>query len=171
LEDVVGGRLDARKYFGYSVSLEAQAMKITPMFAWYDFWVGLFWDAGKKRLYLFPIPMFGLRIDFRPKSKLEKWLETESPVHKRFSCDTPDAGHGRAIVRDCHRCGKPCVRGSAGSWMCDCTSTPFDKSVRFANPEWIAHNIDYCPKCGEYLHDEMGHSCPQIIRKADNARN
>jgi hypothetical protein len=21
-------------------------------------------------------------------------------------------------------------------------------------------DIDHCPKCGEYLHDEMGHSCP-----------
>ena len=21
-------------------------------------------------------------------------------------------------------------------------------------------DIDHCPKCGEYLHDEMGHMCP-----------
>ncbi len=24
--------------------------------------------------------------------------------------------------------------------------------------------IDYCPKCKEYLHDEMGHMCPSMIR-------
>lgn len=24
-------------------------MKIRPMFAWYDFWVGLFWDSAKLR--------------------------------------------------------------------------------------------------------------------------
>ena len=27
---------------------------------------------------------------------------------------------------NCHRCGRPCVQGNQGSWMCDCTSTPFD---------------------------------------------
>ena len=39
-------------------------MKIKPMFAWYDFWIGLFYDTKKKILYLFPIPMFGLKIRF-----------------------------------------------------------------------------------------------------------
>ena len=23
-------------------------------------------------------------------------------------------------------------------------------------------DIDHCPKCGEYLHDEMGHVCPDV---------
>jgi hypothetical protein len=26
----------------------------------------------------------------------------------------------------CWRCGRSCVKGSLGSWMCDCTSTGFD---------------------------------------------
>lgn len=39
-------------------------MSIKPIFAWYDLWVGAFWDQAKCRLYLFPVPMFGIVIQF-----------------------------------------------------------------------------------------------------------
>lgn len=38
------------------------------MFAWYDFWIGLFYDKSKNRLYIFPIPMFGFMVQFKKKS-------------------------------------------------------------------------------------------------------
>lgn len=40
-------------------------MAIRPIVAWYDMWVGAFWDKPKRRLYLFPIPCIGLMIQFR----------------------------------------------------------------------------------------------------------
>lgn len=37
-------------------------MTIKPMFAWYDFWVGAFYDREKRALYVFPVPMLGVKI-------------------------------------------------------------------------------------------------------------
>jgi hypothetical protein len=39
-------------------------MKIRPVLAWYDLWVGAYWDARKRRLYLLPVPCLGLVLDF-----------------------------------------------------------------------------------------------------------
>lgn len=39
-------------------------MTVKPIFAWYDFWVGVFWDGNKRRLYVLPIPCCGIVIQF-----------------------------------------------------------------------------------------------------------
>lgn len=36
-------------------------MKVKLIFAWYDFWIGLFIDQKKKTVYFFPVPMIGLK--------------------------------------------------------------------------------------------------------------
>ncbi len=38
-------------------------LRIKPIFAWYDMWIGAYWDSDGS-LYVFPIPMFGLRLMF-----------------------------------------------------------------------------------------------------------
>ena len=39
-------------------------MKVQPIFAWYDLWVGFYWDRDRRRLYFLPVPMLGLVFHF-----------------------------------------------------------------------------------------------------------
>jgi hypothetical protein len=42
---------------------EARAMKITIFFAWYDFWIGWYYDQKKATLYVCPLPMCAIKIE------------------------------------------------------------------------------------------------------------
>lgn len=39
-------------------------MTVRLIFAWYDLWIGAFWDQAKRRLYILPIPCIGIMLDF-----------------------------------------------------------------------------------------------------------
>lgn len=39
-------------------------MGIRPVVAWYDFWIGAYFDRTKRRLYIFPVPCLGFYIQF-----------------------------------------------------------------------------------------------------------
>ncbi|MBS0175058.1 MAG: hypothetical protein JSR64_13555 [Nitrospira sp.] len=41
-------------------------MRVSFLFAWYDLWVGAYWDRAKRRLYVLPLPCLGVVIDFEP---------------------------------------------------------------------------------------------------------
>lgn len=38
--------------------------RIRPIFAWYDLWVGAYIDRAKHKIYLFPLPMLGIVIEW-----------------------------------------------------------------------------------------------------------
>lgn len=44
-------------------------MRIKFLFAWYDFWVGIYWDRLHRDLYVLPIPCFGFRIRLAKQRK------------------------------------------------------------------------------------------------------
>ena len=39
-------------------------MVIKPIFAWYDLWMGAFWDRKARKLYILPLPCIGVVIEF-----------------------------------------------------------------------------------------------------------
>lgn len=44
-------------------------MKVKLIFAWYDFWIGIFYDKKKNWVYIFPVPMFGIIIKLPEKQR------------------------------------------------------------------------------------------------------
>ncbi len=58
-------------------------MRIKLVFAWYDLWIGAYYDRAKKELY-FMIPFIGIKIQFgRPLHPLIRWAEEQNakPSH------------------------------------------------------------------------------------------
>jgi len=42
-------------------------MKISLFFAWYDFWVGFFYDRKQQTLYICPLPCVVFKVVLKPK--------------------------------------------------------------------------------------------------------
>jgi hypothetical protein len=42
-----------------------RVMRIRPLFAWYDLWIGAYWDRKAHALYVLPLPMLGFVVEWR----------------------------------------------------------------------------------------------------------
>ena len=58
-------------------------MQIRPYFAWYDLWVGAFYDQDKCILYIQLVPCCGVKIIFRQAPRL--CTETKSIIFERMT--------------------------------------------------------------------------------------
>jgi hypothetical protein len=37
--------------------------------AWYDLWIGMYWNSAKRRLYVLPVPCLGFYVEFPKRDK------------------------------------------------------------------------------------------------------
>lgn len=44
-------------------------MTIKPIFAWYDLWIGVFYDRIKRKIYVLPLPCLGFVITLKSKER------------------------------------------------------------------------------------------------------
>lgn len=49
----------------------AARWSVKPIFAWYDLWVGIFWDSRKRKLYILPVPCVGVVIEIPKRHNAE----------------------------------------------------------------------------------------------------
>jgi hypothetical protein len=50
---------------GYRLSEGTAQMSIKPFFRWYDLWIGAYVDTQAGAVYICPLPMLGVRIQYR----------------------------------------------------------------------------------------------------------
>lgn len=56
-------------------------MQVHLFFAWFDFWVGVYYDRRNRRVYILPLPMIGLMLEWgraAPVVRERQWLWSSS---------------------------------------------------------------------------------------------
>ncbi len=50
----------------YDPKTDSGERRIKLIVAWFDIWIGAYWNSQKRFLYILPIPCIGVRIRFPP---------------------------------------------------------------------------------------------------------
>jgi hypothetical protein len=48
--------------------------RVRPLFAWFDLWIGVFVDRPRRRVYILPIPMVGIVIEWPKRMTMAEEL-------------------------------------------------------------------------------------------------
>jgi hypothetical protein len=104
---------------GYEATEGRLTMRISLFFRWYDLWIGAYWDAQKRTLYLCPLPMVGVRVTLRHRCDKQghQWVadggrpcprgsqECSQPVYVCSVCGDYDYGNpGGPAAQECAAC-------------------------------------------------------------------
>ena len=73
--------------------------RLTIGIAWFDLWVGAYWDRRARALYVCPLPCVVLRIDFTPRlDQLEHAVDEREAAYQREVFDALPAAD-QALIR------------------------------------------------------------------------
>jgi hypothetical protein len=53
-----------KRQYGLWRIIHEGAIRVRPVFAWFDCWVGVYVDRSTPAIYVLPLPMLGVRIDW-----------------------------------------------------------------------------------------------------------
>ncbi len=73
-------------------------MKVRLCFAWYDLYVGLYYDRRNRTMYIFPIPTMGLSIEFK-ESSMESVSQCLNRKELEFATLTRENAELRGLLR------------------------------------------------------------------------